>query len=548
MVAIIASFGLLFSQTNASQLVSQPDATLGGFSHANGDSGPSIISPDGRYVLFSSAANNLVLTTSTNPIPLLIPARLNVYLRDRSNDVTALASVNLAGTGGGNGDSFAMGVSSNGQFALFESSATDLVPGDPNPANNMAKDIYLRDVVNGTTTLVSVSTNGGFGNGLSRTPVMTPDGRYVAFVSSASNLVAGDANNIPDIFVHDMQSGATTLASQGAMPPSVTPLTGGSASPAITPDGRYVVFYSTATNVVPGVTTVGDIYVRDLVGTTTYWASSGGRSLQSIFGITNGFCFSPEISSDGTLVTYEVGASNYYAFGYGGVLNIYGNSTGLVLRWHLPGGSTDVVSTNANAPVYNYEDIHTVDMSADGRFVASVANTDSGGVNTAIYLWDATTGTNLLVSATVSNTVPANVVCYAPVVDATGRYVAFLSNATNLTTNALSGAFHLYCRDTQAGATVLVDANTNGVGMGVSPETFPSWDATARYLNYESAGVSDRNQYFDVLLCDLMSNATEVVSVPEPGVFVPVAGRAERAALRLLQHRGQLRGVCERCR
>ena len=266
MVAIIASFGLLFSQTNASQLVSQPDATLGGFSHANGDSGPSIISPDGRYVLFSSAANNLVLTTSTNPIPLLIPARLNVYLRDCSNDVMALASVNLAGTGGGNGDSFAMGISSNGQFALFESSATDLVPGDPNPANNMAKDIFLRDVVNGTTTLVSVSTNGGFGNGISRTPVMTPDGRYVAFVSAASNLVAGDANGIPDIFVRDMQLGTTTLASPGAMPTSVTPFTSGSASPAITPDGHYVVFYSTATNLVPGVTIVGDIYVRDLVG------------------------------------------------------------------------------------------------------------------------------------------------------------------------------------------------------------------------------------------------------------------------------------------
>jgi Tol biopolymer transport system component len=504
MVAIVASFGLLFSQTNASQLVSQPNAALGGGSHANGDSGPSIISTDGRYVLFSSAANNLVLTANTNPIPIEIPAKLNVYLRDRSNDVTTLVSVNLNGAGG-NGDSFAAGISSNGQFALFESSATDLVPGDPSLANNMAKDIYLRDVFNGTTTLVSVSTNGGFGNGLSRTPVMTPDGRYVAFVSAASNLVAGDANGIPDIFVRDMQSGTTTLASPGAMPTSVTPVTGGSAAPAITPDGRYVVFYSTATNLVPGVTTVGDIYVRDLVGTTTYWASSGARSqLQSVLGTTNGVCFSPRISADGTLVAYEVSAANY------------ANTAGIVLRWHLPGGSTDVVSTNANAPVYNYEDIHTVDMSADGRFVASVANTDSGGVNTAIWLWDAVTGTNLLVSATVSNSVPTNVVCCAPLLDASGRYVAFMSNATNLTTNALSGAFHLYCRDTQAGTTVLVDANTNGVGMGVSPETFPSWDAAARYLTYENAGVSDRNQYFDVLLCDLMSNATEVVSVPGP--------------------------------
>ena len=76
----------------------------------------------------------------------------------------------------------------------------------------------------------------------------------------------------------------------------------------------------------------------------------------------------------------------------------------------------------------------------------------------------------------------------------------FLSNATNLTANALAGGFHLYCRDTQAGTTVLVDADTNGVGMGVSPETFPTWDASARYLTFESAGLSDRNQYFDVLV------------------------------------------------
>ncbi|MGA9777271.1 MAG: hypothetical protein WBS33_03265 [Verrucomicrobiia bacterium] len=501
---MIVFLGFLPSQANSSQLVSQPDSALGGGNHSNGDSGPSLISPDGRYVLFSSAANNLVLTANTNPIPIVIPARLNVYLRDCSNDVTTLVSVNLTGTGGGNGDSFAMGISSNGQYALLESSATDLVPGDPNPANNTAKDTFLRDVVNGTTTLVSVSTNGGFGNGISRAPVMTPDGRYVAFVSSASNLVAGDTNGIPDIFVRDMQAGTTTLASPGAMSTGTTS-DSGSAAPAITPDGRYVLFYSTATNVVPGVTSVGDIYVYDLTAATTYWVSSGARSeLQSVFGTSNGVCFSPKISADGTLVAYEASASNY------------ASTAGVVLRCHLPGGSTDVVNTNANAPVANYEDIRTVDMSADGQFVASVANTDSGGVNTAIWLWDAATGTNLLVSATVSNSVPTNVVCCAPVLDASGRYVAFLSNSTNLTTNALSGAFHLYCRDTQASTTVLVDANTNGIGMGVSPETFPSWDTTARYLTYESAGVSDRNQYFDVLVCDLVSNVTEIISAPNP--------------------------------
>ena len=127
------------------QLVSSQNASLTPTKGGNGDSGLAIISPDGRYVLFSSAANNLALTVSSNPIPILIPARINVYLRDRTNQTTILVSVNLAGDGG-NGDSFAAGISSNGQYAVFESSATDLASGD----TNNATDVFVRDVVNGT--------------------------------------------------------------------------------------------------------------------------------------------------------------------------------------------------------------------------------------------------------------------------------------------------------------------------------------------------------------------------------------------------------------
>src|SRR5882724_4237015 len=109
------------------QLISFRDPSFAPATGGNRDSGPAIISPDGRYVLFSSAANNLALTVNSNPIPALIPAHSNVYLRDCTNGTTILVSVNLAGTGGGNDDSFATGISSNGQYALFESSASNLV-------------------------------------------------------------------------------------------------------------------------------------------------------------------------------------------------------------------------------------------------------------------------------------------------------------------------------------------------------------------------------------------------------------------------------------
>src|ERR1035438_5792161 len=127
MVALQAGF---LASADPLQLVSLQTTSPASPKGGNGDSGLALITPDGRYVLFSSAANNLALTVSSNPILVLIPARINVYLRDRTNGTTSLVSVNVSGTGGGNGDSFASGISSNGQYAVFESSASDLVSGD----------------------------------------------------------------------------------------------------------------------------------------------------------------------------------------------------------------------------------------------------------------------------------------------------------------------------------------------------------------------------------------------------------------------------------
>ena len=220
-----------------------------------------MMSADGRFVLFASTANNLLLNSNNMPIPARFPASLNVFLRDRTKQTTALVSVNLSGSAGGNGDSLPVDLSEDGRFALFESSASDLIPGD----TNQAADIFVRDLVSDSTVLVSVSVDGGVGNGTSRSPAMTPDGRWVAFVSAANDLVPDDTNGFPDVFVRDLQAGTTALVTAGAQrrPPS---LGQSSESPQITPDGRYVAFYSTATNLVTGVPVNGDVYVRDLVG------------------------------------------------------------------------------------------------------------------------------------------------------------------------------------------------------------------------------------------------------------------------------------------
>ncbi len=114
------------------QLVSPRDSSLPAVAGGGGLSGLPIVSPDGRYVLFASTANNLMVMSNGAPMPVTIMPSLNVFVRDRASNITTLVSVNLTGTGGGNGDSFPAGISTNGQYVLFESAASDLVANDTN--------------------------------------------------------------------------------------------------------------------------------------------------------------------------------------------------------------------------------------------------------------------------------------------------------------------------------------------------------------------------------------------------------------------------------
>jgi Tol biopolymer transport system component len=483
-------------------LVSARDPSQAPPAGGGGDSLAPIISPDGRYVLFASLANNLMLNTNNLPIPVVFPSKLNVFLRDRTNLTTTLVSVNLSGLAGGNGDSIPTGISSNGQYVLFESSASDLVPGD----TNSASDIFVRDLVADTTLLVSVSTNGGPANGASRGSVITPDGRYVAFVSEASNLVAGDTNRIADVFVRDMQAGVTTLVSAGATASS-SPGGGASEFPDITPDGRYVAFYSTAANLVGGTVNSGDIYVRDLVGGTTTWASSGAlTAVQSVMSATSVAAYNHVLSAAGQFVAYEASPSSLSA-----------GLAGVILRYNVFSGLTDVVHTNAAVFSGPPESIRSLDMTPDGRFIAFLANTNgSPPKSSCVYVWDAQSGTTTLASGDLSNSVPANSICYGPSLDPSGRFVLFLSSAANLVTNALSGDYDVYVRDMQAGLTTLVDADTNGMGPAISMASAPQMTADGRFVFFEcpDAGLvaNDRNRDYDLFVRDVVGGTTEMIS------------------------------------
>lgn len=482
------------------QLITATNPGQGAASGGGGDSWAPIISPDGRFVLFASAANNLIKASNNAAIPAIFPAVLNVYLRDRQNNTTELVSVNLTGVAGGNGDSIPADLSTNGRYAVFASSASDLVLGD----TNNATDVFVRDLVNGTTTLVSAGTNGIAGNGPSRSPAMTPDGRYVAFVSEANDLVPGDSNQIADVFVRDLQAGTTVLASVGAASTNTAYPTfnGSSDAPSITPDGRFVAFFSTATNLVQGAPPGGDVYLRDLAGGVTTWVSSYARTALNT---NNAISFNPSLSADGQFVAYEAS---------GGA-----SAVGTILRYSMATGLTDVVHTNGAVLTAAYEDIQSLEMTPDGRFIAFIANTNAAPT-TCVLLWDANSGTASLVSGDTNGQVPLGSTCDWPSITPDGRFVTFLSSASNLTSNLVSGDYHLYVRDTRSGTMTMLDADNNGVGSLTSPGAIPRITPDGHFAAFDcgdgSLVANDRNRASDAFVRDLTSGAVQMISTHDP--------------------------------
>ena len=177
----------------------------------------------------------------------------------------------------GNGNSLVPSISSDGRYVAFRSVATNLVPGDVNGLG----DVFVRDRQSSTTDLVSVDSGGAQGNGDSFDAAISADGRYVAFGSMAANLVSGDTNGNGDIFLRDRQSSTTELVSVDSGGVQSDQNAGEGLS--VTVDGRYVAFVSSATNLVAGDTNASDdIFLRDRLSGTTERvsvSSGGGQAL-----------------------------------------------------------------------------------------------------------------------------------------------------------------------------------------------------------------------------------------------------------------------------
>jgi hypothetical protein len=454
-------------------------------------------------VLFLSSANDLVIGDNNQ-------AGTDLFLRDRTSNTTVLVSANYLGTGGGNNSSSGGVISTNGRYVVFESMASDLVPGDTNGAS----DVFLRDLATGTTTLVSVSTNGGFGNRASSDATIAPDGRFVCFLSIATDLVVGDANFTQDVFLRDLQTQTTTLISVGATGPAgLSALMG---TPVMTPDGQFIAYFSSASNIVAAVpaNSPGEIYLRDVAGGQTFWASTNASLLANLGNVPSTH---PSLSADGRFVTFKTGPTN-------GV-NVAATNQGatVLLQYDRISNNTAIIATNGFPSSAFCDDRFGPEVTPDGRFIAYVAQTVTGSnAFSSVHVWDTQQATDTLVSQDFSGGFPTNSFSDTPSVSSDGRYVLFLNNATNLVANAVSNGFHIYLRDLQAGSTQLIDTDGSGPAQGNFRTYAPALSSGGGFVAFSapdgSLVANDNNQVDDVFLRNTVSGGNELISVREASI------------------------------
>jgi len=266
----------------------------------------------GTSVAYESLASNLVDGDTNDASDIFMTA---VGCDDGSGSwepTTARVSLTAAGEQA-DGASTYPSVGGNGLIVAFESVATNLVEGDTNGVS----DIFVRDRDLGTTLRVSVSSEGGEANGPSHLPVVSADGRFVVFISEATNLVPDDTNGVADVFIRDLESGTTervSLSTEGIQANAA-----GLMRPSVSGDGRFVAFVSAATNLVGGDTNAAaDVFVRDRESGTTERVSVGEGGAQA-----NGASSAVSIGVDGRFVAFASLASSLIADDTNGVADVF---------------------------------------------------------------------------------------------------------------------------------------------------------------------------------------------------------------------------------
>jgi Tol biopolymer transport system component len=373
-------------------------------------------------------------------------------------------------------------ITTDERFVVFSSEATNLVAGDRNDAS----DIFMRDRWMGQTIRISVDNNGVEGNAASAQPVISANGQFIAFSSKATNFVAGETNTVADIFIYDTQ----TKQLRGMNPLDSN---GDSLNPSISADGRWVVFESTASNLVANDTNkASDIFLFDSKTNQLTRISVNDGGAQG-----NGNSIHPMIAANGGVVVFESEATNLVS----GDTN---NSSDIFL-YDLTTRTTQRISqATSQADKGSYYPA----VAAEGKIIAfesEATNLVTGDTNgfSDIFIHDLTTGQLQRISN--ANGEPINAASYYPSISATGRFIAFTTAATNLIGGNPNALFDIvkYDRITQQ----FERLNVNAEGAQADFQSFKqpislSWNGTYAVFtsNATNAVYGDDNLSLDVFV------------------------------------------------
>lgn len=374
--------------------------------------------------------------------------------------VTELISIDDGGIQGDAGSTFSA-LSADGRFVAFTSRASNLVPGDTNGTD----DVFVRDRVNGTTERVSVGTGGAEANAMSVAPAISGDGQVVAFVSSATNLVAGDTNGRLDVFVHDRGTGTTSRASVDS---SGVESSADSLSPSLSFDGTRVVFASSSDDLTAGDGNgTFDVFLHDRpTGVTTRVSvdSSGAEA--------NGASLAPRISADGLVIAFHSSATNLVATDVNFRTDVFVHD--------LATGMTEMASVDSAGVQGNFQSTAS-SISADGRFVAfdsdatNLVAADSN-FRTDVFVRDRLTGTTERVSVASDGTEGNGQSGFVdpPAISGDGRFVAFASGASNLVPGDGNNFVDMFLHDRASGETTRVSVASDGSEGNAPAAHWPS--------------------------------------------------------------------------
>ncbi|HEX8870959.1 MAG TPA: hypothetical protein VF821_35175, partial [Lentzea sp.] len=386
-----------------------------------------------------------------------------------------IAHAGPAGTTPVNAPADGPSLSADGRFAAFWSSASDLVPGD----TNRVADVFVRDRQSGETTRVSVDSAGVQGNNISRNPSISADGRYVAFESFATNLVAEDTLGHWDVFVHDRQTGATTLISRGRYEREAE---NDSLNPSISADGRFVAFDSLASNLISRDWNIyRDVFVHDRNDGRITKASIETNGFES-----NGPSQKPSISADGRYAAFESAATNL------AVWPDNNRAVDVFVRDRETGRTNRVSVSSAN--IEGDSASWQPSISADGRYVVYTSgatnlvpgDTPPGAfADVDVFLFDRETWKTTQVNLRPDGTSTGWSSNHRPAISADGRFVAFQSAEEDLVAGDTNGSWDIFLRDVVTRTTTRVSVDSAGAeANGNSLQ--PAISADGRHVAFTS--------------------------------------------------------------